>query len=395
MDMRLLVQKRDELDAAAAIKFIEGCKDAKLVLVHASLKDDLELVDYITQFIEKTKIPFAGTRVSGFMTLAGHISEGIAITVLSGDFTAEIITEKLNFQEPAETINKILPKIKTPDLCIVYSANFVQKTRYIDHILRALQQKTPKTQFYGCVSAPSPMVFTKDGISDDSIVIIPIANATVRFSIDAGFKLAKGGDEIVITKSDEFRVYEINGKNAVDEYCKIQHMQPYFLNMLAKILTKSDAAQVAWGLAKASTTLYEGILKFALKGFAGKIDDETAEPFAVFELDTERGCIITSNYRPEGTKFVRGEITKETQLAAYDKIREKLKDSDYLLINSCVYTQIYFDFDFKALHKKLKQYKQPYLLSFTFGEIGAFVPYTDNKKNLTHGAVIVSLGLKK
>jgi hypothetical protein len=99
MDMRLLVQKRGELNASKAVEFIDGCREGKVALVHASLKDEVSLLDFFQYLVDNLKTPFAGVRVSGSATPEGYVEDAVAIAVLCGDFEAKIFHEKIDYKD--------------------------------------------------------------------------------------------------------------------------------------------------------------------------------------------------------------------------------------------------------------------------------------------------------
>ena len=154
MDMYLLVQKRDELDSAKAVRFIDGCPKAKVALVHASLKDEIALLDFFQYLVDNLKTQFAGMRVSGSATPQGYVEDAIAIAVLCGDFEAQTFHEKIEFQNPEKTAEKLTPKLEGCDLCLVQSANHYKQNVMIDGILRRIQNNHPRLQIIGGASSP-------------------------------------------------------------------------------------------------------------------------------------------------------------------------------------------------------------------------------------------------
>ena len=73
--------------------------------------------------MEKSTLSFVGTCSSGVITTHGFADECVAVAVLSGDFEFDILTQKLNYENPQETAKNVLPKLKDFDLCIVLSSN--------------------------------------------------------------------------------------------------------------------------------------------------------------------------------------------------------------------------------------------------------------------------------
>jgi hypothetical protein len=391
MDMRLLVQKRDELDASAAIKFIDGCKDAKLALIHASLKDEVALLDFFQNLVENLKTPFAGMRVSGSATPEGYFEDAVVIAVLCGDFEVNVFHEKINLQEPRETVEKITPKLKDVSLCLAYAAITCQQNVYVDFILRRIQSMYPKMQIFGGASSPPALVASKDGIYGDHLLCVTLNAVETQFEMNSGFRFTEDKQEFTITKSDEFYVYEIDGKNVVEEYSKIQHIRPYFQNMVMKyLLSRSDISYISKALFKASTILREGGANLSIQ-LLGLPEKGKVVPFIALELgDGKRNYLLPPFYVREGTKLKRVRAFKDVQLDAY----EKLSSGNGMLMMSCATTQVWLEFDYNALVERLKKFSHPVLLSFTFGEFGATLPYRGLEQNVVHGGVVKALAFK-
>jgi len=394
--MQLLVQKKDKLDAEKAIKFIEKCKNAKLAIVHSSARDEVVFLNFFQSLVEKLKTPFAGMRVSGTATPEGYVEDAVAIAVLCGDFDVKVFHEKINFNEPSETVKEITPKLKGWKLCLIHSANTYKQNVIMDFILRRVQSTYPDLQIWGGLSSPPPLVATNDGIHSDCVLCTTLNGLETDFDVDTGFKFSGASEEFTITKCDEFHVLEINGKNVVEEYSKIQHMRPYFLNMLMKyLLTKSDLAKIAKSLFKASAIIRESGLRVGMKLLGTIIEEGVIEPFIALELgDEKESYLLTQSYKPEDTILKRTKTSKEDQLAVYDNLYKKFSKPNSMLMVSCAATQYWIDFDYKALEEKLEKFKCPFLLSYVFGEFGATLPYKGMEQNVVHGGTVKALAFR-
>ncbi len=396
MDMQLLVQRRDELDVDKVIEFIENCENAKVALVHASLKDDFVLLDFFESLIQNLTTSFAGVRVSGSATPKGYVENAIVVAVLCGDFDVDIFHEKINFNEPIETIEQITPKLNGWSLCLTYSATTCQQNVIMDFILRRINNIHPNLQILGGASSPPAFVATNDGMYDNHILCIPLKKIKTKFEIDSGFRFCKDNEKFMITKCNEINVFEINGKNAVDEYCKIQHIRPYFQNMLMKYaLTKADIARIIKYLFKANALLYESGPRVGVTILGTYLTEDSVELFFVLELEEEKNYLLTQSYKPEGTELRRTETTKKDQIITYNNIHKRFSDADSLLVICCVALPLFFEFDFKSLEDTLKKIRCPFLLSFMFGEFGANLPYTGLEQNVVHGGVVKTLAFKQ
>ena len=52
------------------------------------------------------------------------------------------------------------------------------------------------------------------------------------------------------------------------------------------------------------------------------------------------------------------------------------------------------NFRIDEIEKRARNWKKPILLSYAYGEIGAYTPYQDKNVNVCHGGIIQSLGFK-
>ena len=135
MEMKILVQGRGKLDAKEVAEFIESCPEAKVALVHTSLRDEVALMDFFKYLTKNQKTPFVGIRVSGFATQEGYCEDGVAVAVLCGDFEAEVVTEKINYDDLEETADKITNQLEDKDLFLAYGANYYKQNTYLDYLL--------------------------------------------------------------------------------------------------------------------------------------------------------------------------------------------------------------------------------------------------------------------
>ena len=394
MDMKLIVQKKYKLNAKRAVKFVEKYKKAKLAIVCSSVKDDAVSLNLFEQLVKNLKIPFVGTRVSGTITpKEGYSEDAVAIAVLCGDFDVRVFHESIDFEDQEKTINKIIPRLKGYDLCLTYSANYYKKNIFIDAILRRVQYKFPDLQIWGMDSAPPPIVVTNDGIYENTMVFAVINGLDFSFDLDSGFRFDENEDsEFVITRSDEYYIYEINGRNAIEEYSKIQHMQPYFINMLQNLSSRPDVVKLFKILSRLNEVLYEGIMKISMRPLGTDLNERAAEILFALELDEKnKKYILTQSYKPRGSVLRRLSTSPESQLAVYDRLYKRFSKEKAMLISSCAMRPFWFNFDFETLEKKLRRFKYPYLISHVFGEFGTYLPYGGMEQNVVHGGTVKAL----
>ncbi len=398
MELKTLVQGKDELDVDEVNEFIESCSDTRLVLVHCSVRDEKTSERYFKELINEVDTPFLGVKVDGTATQEGFVQDAFVYGVLSGDFEVEVFTEEINYDNLDETAENIAGRLQGWELCITYSANYLTDCMKLDYILRRVQEKNPKTQIAGGVSAPKPIVTTKQGISEEAIVYALIKGIETEFYMDSGFQLDENSDlEFQITKADELHIYEINNKPAVDEYCRIQHIRPYMLNKIMALTKKQNAMDMLKKILDINEVLYEACLRTGTLLLGAETRDKLVEPLFVFEVNknnTQKSHIIIQTYKPKGTILKRGNTTKNKQLKVYDRLRKKHKKPKALIINSCVIRELWMNFDFKALEEKTKKILCPFMTSFLYGEYGTQIPYKRRETNLLNGGTIKALVFK-
>ena len=161
--------------------------------------------------------------------------------------------------------------------------------------------------------------------------------------------------------------------------------------MVLSLFTKANAAKIAKSLFKASSILMEGGVRVGVTVLGSEIDEKTVEMLAVLELNEDDKYLLAPSYKSKGTILKRTETSKEEQLNLYERIYKKFQNDNALLIISCIATQYWIDFDFKALEEKLEKFKCPFLLSYVFGEFGATLPYKGMEQNVVHGGTVKAL----
>ncbi len=393
--MQILVQKKNELNAEKAIEFIRNCKKSKLAIVHSSVRNGVDFLNFFDVLVRKLKIPFVGMRVSGTLTQEGHSEDSVAIAVLCGDFDMRVLHERMNYEKPEDTAELMIPELKDHNLCLIYSANPIKRDILVDAILRGIQASNPDLQIFGGVSASPPILVTNEGVHEDTMVFIPLKGVDFDFEIDSGFRFDESKDtKFVITKSDEHHIYEIDGKNAVEEYSKIQCMRPYFINMLANLFPRPDVARVMKLMSRLNKVVYEGVLGMCIHVLGAELDGKTAEFLFAMELNEKGDYMVVQSYKPKGTVLRRLSTSPKEQLSVYERLYEKFPKAEAMIISSCYCRLFWFDFDFRALEKKLKRFKCPFMVSYVYGGFGTRLPYKDSEKNVLHGGTVKALVFK-
>lgn len=390
--LEVLVQGKDELDVQRIIEFIEGCMDPELVLVYSSLRDDFLCLDVFRQLVESVEAPFLGARVVASATRDGYLEDGVVVGVLSGDFNAKAGKISVDYDNLDGTVEGLVKAAGDSKLVLAYSANLLPQDVFTDYIMRHTQSRLPDTQFIGGVTAPEPMIACNEGVFKEGLVYATVSGLEFDFSLDSGFTFKEDDDrEYVVTKADEFYIYELDGEDAVEKYSKLQHMQPYMVNMLASTFTKIDMAQLLDKLANTSETLYEGVLKGVAKVLGKRMQKNMVEIVPSLKLSDNK--FLSHNYTPEGTRLKWIDNKPENHLAVYDRILEKHPKASAYLISSCFMQLYWSNFRTQEIQDRLSKLKAPYIVNFLCGEIGTTTPYKNPKENVLNGGTTKTLAL--
>ena len=395
METKIFTQTKGKTDAKKAAEYIDEQSNAKLAIIYSSIRNDEKTKEYFKYLADNLKTPFLALRVGGTYTLEdGYCEEAVSIVVFCGELDVTVFDEKIDFKNPQKTAENITPNLKDKNLAFIYSATYAKQLSVMDYILRIAQEKHPKTQILGGGSAPKPIVATKNGVFEDSIVLAAVNGLEYNFNIDTGFTFDETKKErYVVTKSDDFYVYEINNRNAIEEYSKLLHIRPYFFNKFSILLSKPSPGVIG-SLARTNPVLYEAIMKTTVEIYGTKrLDEELIRPFGLIEIDEENDRLVFENKKPENTELRRLIISKQNQLGVYDKLVKQYHNTSFLLLTACIFTPFWFGFDFEEVGRRLAKLKQPFLLYFVFGEFGAKLPYKEDI-NVVNTCVVETLALE-
>jgi len=392
-DLKIQVQKASQLSAAKTLNFIQKQKNAKLIILHSSLKDDKKLEQYIKELNKRNETPLIGLKVSGTYTKGNYYEDSAVIGVLCGNMEVQVHQTKINYENPdetAEAINQNIGKLVTTTL-LVYTSVYMYNLIKIDNILRKINEKHPSNKIGGANSIPEPRIFTNSGIFKDSIASAVIRNIKSTQSLETGLDFKTDSREYIITKSDTEHIYEIDNQNAVDVYCQITSARPWFIKMFVKLVEKVDISKIAGKMANANQILYNSIKKTLGGGLGRKIRTGTVCPLSPMILDDEKKIFTAEAYIPIGTKLKWLFFTKDSILNAYDKIVEKTKNAKVVIGHSCEFRRFLYNFDEIESTKRIK-IKNPYMISYAYGEIG--IPHLYKKEDsLVHIWTVKTLAM--
>jgi len=387
---KVLVLGKDELSVGRVDDFVSSLESPRLVLLFSSLRDDFFCVSFFEECVRGLGVPFIGTRVFGSFVRDGFVDDGVVVVVFSGDFSVGVFDVRLDFNDLGGVVSSMVPQVEGQDLCVVYSSILARELVYLNTVLEGLSVANPSLQFCGGNSSPSPIVATNKGLFEGHIAYAVFEGLDFDFWWGTGFEFERDSKEYVVSSTDGLYVKELNGKDAVEEFTKIQHLQPYFLNMLSSLVSKMEANKLLETLSNASEVLYRGVIKFCIRGL-GWDDGGVIEPFGVLHID-DKGLLTVSKVF-EGAVVKRINTSKEMQLALYDELKSRMRKPNALLINSCIFRFMYLEYDKERIHERLKTLGCDFVENYMHGEIGNYTPNSP-EKSLTHGATTNALILK-
>ncbi|MFC2162707.1 FIST N-terminal domain-containing protein [Candidatus Altiarchaeota archaeon] len=391
MKLDTLVISKAELDSSRIIEYIRSVHDAGLVLCFSCIDDKFSNLDLFKNLIENVDPPFLGVRVVGFAIESGYYEDSILVCVFSGNFNASVGSLKIDYDNPDKTAGLFSEKISSEKLMLVYSSNHPKRDSWVNSILKQVQNSNPDIQIAGGVSGNPPFIATKEGIYADHIAYVLLDQTDFSFILDSGFELMEETPSYTVTHSNDYYMLKIDGEPASLQYSKIQHIQPYFLNMLSNLFAKSNFTKLMKRLSQTSDVMYEGVMKFVVTLLGREIAPGKAEILACFELDDE--SLLAQSSFPPGTTLKRIKTTPEDQLAVFERLDDKSTDSGVLLINACLMCAYWMDFKFDKLVEKISKLDKPTIVIFLWGEFGTEVPYIEDK-NLLHGGTVKTVLLK-
>jgi len=394
VELKILVQRRVELSVDKVVDFVSRVSGVHLVVFHCSIVDDGVLEGFVRELQGKLSVPFVGVRVSASLTNSGFHEDSVVVGVFSGDFSVKVYHDKLDFDNPERTIEAVVSKLPEKGLCLAYAASFPTKGVYLDHILRDVNSRRPGLQFSGIVSSVMPFVFSNDGVFREDLVYCVMEKVGFDFMLASGLEFQKDGKEYAVTKASEYAIQGIDGMNAVSLYCGLKHVRPYFVNTVVGVSGGPDWHKMLRSLSVANETIYEVVVKGTMDLMGSLTAKGLVEVTFILNFDESKSEWLTLAYRPVGVKLRWIENKAENQLALYAKINEKLGNSRFIFGHECVYRLLWMNFRIKDIEKKATDFKSPLMLSYGYGEIGAYLPYTDVNVNLLHGGIMQVLGFR-
>ncbi|MFH1834587.1 MAG: FIST N-terminal domain-containing protein [Methanobacteriota archaeon] len=392
MELNVLVQSVGNLSVGAINDFIFSSDSPRLVLVYSCIKSDAQCIGFFEELVNGLNLPFVGTRSTGVFTPKGFVKDGVVVGVLCGDFKVDVFRQSLGFDDMDNVVDTLSPKINGKKLCLVHSANQYPVNIVLDELLRRLNSRSPDTQFVGGVSAPNPMIASREGIFNNMVVFTILEGLSPEYGMYTGYTLDDDSDEYAVTKSDNRSIREINGENAAKFFSGMYHVRPYFWNMVTSLTSKSGLAELFSGLAKANKNMFNIIIRGSLNPPALKLRDGTVDPLYVLTIDEAESRLNICHYMREGSILKKSSSSEEELLKVYDKLCRDFKDAKSLLIFKCAMLPILYDLRHDKVSGKLRKLKMPLLLVYAWGEIGAPTPFNEKKDYALHAGSLQALG---
>jgi len=390
MDLDVLVLRGADVKVSKINDFVGKVKGSKFVLLFCSLFDEFLSASFFNSCVEELNCPFVGVRTAGCVTPEGYVSEGVVAGVVHGDFDVSVFSEAVDFEDLEGTVKRCNSKITECELCMVFSSSHIRRSLHLNKLLLDIHDRFPDMQIWGGNSvAPSALV-TKDGIFEDHIAFVCLSKAKTDHKMETGFTLDEKREKYVVTKSDMYKIYELDGENASEKYSKIQHMRPWLLNNVANLVTRHDISKLGKSMSLMNKTLYDGFMKSAVKLLGFRLSNEVVTAVGISYMDKDH--ILPGTFVPEGTKLFFTESSEESQLAVYDRLSE-FKDNKFNLVASCLLRQYYINFQFEKVGEKMAKLGSPFIVAYLAGEIS--VKPRQKTKNIFHQCGIQVLGFKR
>jgi len=360
MELNILVQGKDELDVEKVLDFIKEHDNRRFVLIYSALKDEMTRLNFLTSFIKENSDEFIACNVSGFMTQDGYYNDSVAVCVFCGDFEAEVFHVLIDFDNIKDTVEEINNMIDAHELFITYSANLVRENYNLEKILKRVQKAKPMTQIFGgvCSCSPPPLIATKEGVFTDALGGVLIKKIDHSFRVDTGFELDLDSiHEFTITKCDEDVIYEINERNAAQEFQRIQHVRDYLFNRVMDLVSNQDVMDVPKFFSRANEVINDVVTKSYKDMLANKSEHGFINIFSVTQI--EQNKIRITNSRAQGTQLKKTKTTPEEQLATYDRLNKKYPNGKAMIISDCAMRPYYYEYNTTEAVNRIKKNQVP------------------------------------
>jgi len=282
LELKILIQKKDELDVEKINEFICEISDAKLALIHSSLRDEFVFLEHFKNLVDSISTPFLGVKVTGSLTGDGYFEDSVVYAVLCGDFNVKVHSTRIDYMDLDATAARVAGDIDNAGLCFIYSPSLLKDLSLNDALLRRVVALKLQTQFAGGVSAPNPAIATNEGVFQDRLAYATIEGINFKFHLNSGFRLDSESREYIVTESSETHIKKVNDTDFVEEYSKMQHLRPYFLNMLSNTYSRADMAYLLKNLSKTSSVMYEAVLKPAPSSWAQALKEIALNYYPAF-----------------------------------------------------------------------------------------------------------------
>lgn len=393
VELRVLVQGKDGLDVDRINEFVSNCDFPRLVLLYSSLESEALCVGFFEKCIQGLDIPFIGVRTPGCFTREGYHEDSVVIGVLCGEFEVKVVHECIDFTKLVNVADKLIPQLDGFNLAIVHSANMYEQLVFVDGILRRVNAAHPGLQIVGGCSSPNPIVACNGGMFNDHLVIALIRGVGFEHRMFSGFSLKEDCMKYKVTRSEEYYVNEINGRNAADFVSGLYHVQPYFFNMLSGLTTRSNISRLYVELSKANP-----LIEKAISGGIGKppcqdIRKNIIDVYLPVKLYEKESRFLTTSHISKGSVLQETETSSEKQVGVYEQVLESFKEKN-ILVFPCGALPTLFGCSNNKVVDKLKNMKKEFIVAYMWGEYGTIMPYKSIEENVIHGGSVQVLGFK-
>lgn len=390
MELKTLFLGKGELDVSRINEFISSMTSARVVLFFSSIKEEDASSAFFDSCSRNLDLPFLGVGTVGTITRDGYKGEGVVVGVLSGEFNAEVFSIEVDYDGPYKTAKTVSEKLGSTESCMVFHSCPITHCLFVNEALAKIHEEYPQLILWGGMSAGEYGIATKEGRFSNHLGFITFSGVEVDFSMGTGFTLDEQGPTYTVGKRDIQRIYGIEGQNASQRYCQIQHMQSWMINRFLGLVSRNDVIGLMKMMSSLNKTLYEGFMRAFVKLLGFKLEDGTVTPMAVSYVGED--CIHPIIYVREGTKLYMTKSKAQDQLDVYDKLKKELGGDGPVLVSSCMMRQFYINFEFDKVKEKMDGFGKPYIVAYFPGEIGVYPGM--KSKNIYHNCTVQAIGFK-
>lgn len=371
-------------DEESCLDFFSGLGEGVFCLVFVCFRDDFRCLSFVDRLVEGVGVGFSGLKVTGFYHEGCFCNEGILVVCFDGVGERVVFDSLMDLRDVDGQSKRIADRLGDGGLCFVWSANHYRENNFLDKLLRRVCTYHPNLQLVGGVSAPDPLVFCNDGVVSDGVVFSFFPGFDFEYRQYCGYEPVSR-DDVLVSKSDENYIYELDGKNAVSYYCDRKRIRPYVFNTITSLTVKKSMAHMVTKLAQTNKTLFDALIKGTIDVLGFNTKDFGWESLYFLRYEEDLSRITPVNHQSEGRKLRWVTSDEERQVRIVSSIGNDFSNRETLVF-SCGYLPYLYSCRYDLIEKELMK-KDNLTCVYVWGEIGSHPPH-DEDKNVVHGGTI-------